>query len=94
MNYEKKAPPSTHRSNQSVYSHGRYLNSLNIFLHIFFNVSQIVRSSTNLASQKSRSMKSVRIPWFQKPLLKNNKYMDLQKGAMIAALVSLVSSFI
>jgi len=50
------------------------------------------RSLSNLHSQKSRSMKSVRIPWYQKPILKNNKYMNIQKGAMFAALFSLFLS--
>lgn len=36
-------------------------------------------------------MKSVKIPWYQKPMLGNNKYLNVQKGAMFAALFSLVS---
>lgn len=36
-------------------------------------------------------MRSVRIPWYQKPLLHNNKYVNIQKSAMIAALSSVVS---
>lgn len=48
-------------------------------------------SSTNLASQKSRSMKSIKVPWYQKPILHNNKYINVQKSAMFAALFSIVS---
>jgi len=50
------------------------------------------RSSTNLASQKSRSMKSVKVPWYQKPILHNNKYINVQKSAMFAALFSIFVS--
>lgn len=49
------------------------------------------RSLSNLHSQKSRSMKSVKIPWYQKPILHNNKYVNVQRGAMLAALFSFVS---
>lgn len=52
----------------------------------------IIRSLSNLHSQKSRSMKSVRIPWYQKPIVHNNKYMNVQRGAMLAALFSFVST--
>lgn len=53
------------------------------------------RSLSNLHSQKSsRSMKSVKIPWYQKPILHNNKYINVQRGAMLAALFSLVSAVI
>ncbi|XP_055687967.1 uncharacterized protein LOC129792678 [Lutzomyia longipalpis] len=51
--------------------------------------SHITGRSSNLQSGKSRSLKSVRIPWYQKPILKNNAYMDVQKGAMITALICL-----
>uniref|UniRef100_A0A6B2EE62 Uncharacterized protein n=1 Tax=Phlebotomus kandelakii TaxID=1109342 RepID=A0A6B2EE62_9DIPT len=54
--------------------------------------SHVTGRSSNLQSGKSRSLKSVRIPWYQKPLLKNNAYMDVQKGAMITALVCLCVS--
>lgn len=38
-------------------------------------------------------MKSVKIPWYQKPILHNNKYINVQRGAMLAAIFSLVSIF-
>uniref|UniRef100_A0A182ISK4 Uncharacterized protein n=1 Tax=Anopheles atroparvus TaxID=41427 RepID=A0A182ISK4_ANOAO len=47
------------------------------------------RSQSNLHSQRSRSMKSVRIPWYQKPLLHNNKYLDIQRGAFIMGLFAI-----
>ncbi|EAT38135.1 AAEL009936-PA [Aedes aegypti] len=47
------------------------------------------RSQSNLHSQRSRSMKSVRIPWYQKPLLHNNKYIDIQRGAIITGTFSI-----
>lgn len=49
------------------------------------------RSLSNLHSQKSRSMKSVKIPWYEKPILKNNKYFNIQRGSMLAGLFSFVS---
>lgn len=39
----------------------------------------------------SRSTRSVRIPWYQRPLLKNNQYIDIQKGAMLIGLFAVVS---
>lgn len=69
-----KAPPSTYRSNPSVYSH------------------VTGRSSANLHSMRSRSMKSVRLPWYQKPIVKNNQYMNVQKGAMITAIFAMFVS--
>lgn len=53
----------------------------------------IISSSTNLASHKSRSMKSMSTPWYQKPILQNNKYVNIQRGAMIAAVAAIVSVF-
>lgn len=47
------------------------------------------RSSANLRS--SRSVRSVKIPWYQKPILSKALVMDIQKSAMLAALFSLVS---
>lgn len=38
-------------------------------------------------------MKSVKVPWYQKPILHNNKYINVQKSAMFAALFSIVSFF-
>ncbi|XP_034485794.1 uncharacterized protein LOC117790448 [Drosophila innubila] len=50
------------------------------------------RSSTNLHSKMSRSTRSVRIPWYQRPLLKNNQYIDIQKGAMLIGLFAVFLS--
>lgn len=36
-------------------------------------------------------MRSVHTPWYKKPILQNNKYVNVQKGAMFASLFSLVS---
>uniref|UniRef100_A0A182S6V0 Uncharacterized protein n=1 Tax=Anopheles maculatus TaxID=74869 RepID=A0A182S6V0_9DIPT len=47
------------------------------------------RSQSNLHSQRSRSMKSVMIPWYQKPILHNNKYLDIQRGAFIMGLFAI-----
>lgn len=70
-----------------------------IYMHVklfkrYFNWNLLYyRSLSNLHSQKSRSMKSVKIPWYQKPILHNNKYINVQRGAMLAALFSFVSTF-
>ncbi|KAH8272643.1 hypothetical protein KR044_008487, partial [Drosophila immigrans] len=50
------------------------------------------RSSTNLHSKMSRSTRSVRIPWYHRPLLKNNQYIDIQKGAMLIGLFAVFLS--
>lgn len=47
------------------------------------------RSSANLKS--SRSMRSVKTCWYQKPILTNAYLLDIQRGAMLTALFSLVS---
>ncbi|KAI8123208.1 hypothetical protein FF38_11642 [Lucilia cuprina] len=47
------------------------------------------RSSTNLHTVKSRSTRSVRIPWYQRPILKNNQYIDIQKNAMMIGLFAI-----
>ncbi|XP_019894670.1 uncharacterized protein LOC101893667 [Musca domestica] len=47
------------------------------------------RSSTNLHTTKSRSTRSVRIPWYQRPILKNNQYIDIQKNAMMIGLFAI-----
>ncbi|XP_058447807.1 uncharacterized protein LOC131428131 isoform X7 [Malaya genurostris] len=47
------------------------------------------RSQSNLHSQRSKSLKSLRIPWYQKPILHNNKYMDIQRGAIITGSFSI-----
>lgn len=52
---------------------------------------QTGRSTSNLHSAKSKSLKSVRIPWYQKPLIHNNEYVDIQKTALITGFFTLVS---
>uniref|UniRef100_A0A1A9VGF8 Uncharacterized protein n=1 Tax=Glossina austeni TaxID=7395 RepID=A0A1A9VGF8_GLOAU len=47
------------------------------------------RSSTNLHTVKSRSTRSVRIPWYQRPILKNNQYIDIQKSALLIGLFAI-----
>lgn len=37
-------------------------------------------------------MKSLKIPWYQRPLVKNNQYMNIQKGAIVMSVVAIVSS--
>jgi len=49
---------------------------------------QTGRSSTNLHS-KTRSLKSVQIPWYRKPILKNNDYIDIQKCALLTGFFSI-----
>lgn len=51
---------------------------------------QTGRSTSNLHSAKSKSLKSVRIPWYQKPLIHNNEYIDIQKTALITGFFTLV----
>lgn len=46
------------------------------------------RSSANLRS--SRSVKSVKIPWYQKRLLTSAYVLDIQRGAMVTSVYSLV----
>jgi hypothetical protein len=46
------------------------------------------RSSANLRS--SRSARSVKIPWYQKPILTHAFVLDIQRGAMFTAIFSLV----
>lgn len=43
-------------------------------------------------SQLSRSTKSLHMPWYQRPLVKNNQYMNIQKGAIIMSVLGIVSS--
>ncbi|XP_066584286.1 uncharacterized protein pasi2 [Prorops nasuta] len=49
------------------------------------------RSSANLRS--SRSVKSVKIPWYQKPILTNAYVLDIQRGAMFTAIFSVFLAF-
>lgn len=46
------------------------------------------RSNANLRS--SRSVRSVKIPWYQKRLLTNAFLLDIQRGAMVTGVYSLV----
>jgi len=48
--------------------------------------------ATTGRSQLSRSVKSLRMPWYQRPLVKNNQYMNIQKGAIIMAVVAIFIS--
>lgn len=36
-------------------------------------------------------MRSVRVPWYQRPILKNNQYIDIQKNSMLIGIFSIVS---
>lgn len=47
--------------------------------------------SSNMQSGRTRSMKSVKIPWYQRPIITNNKYFDVQHGAMLVGVFALVS---
>ncbi|XP_055390121.1 uncharacterized protein LOC129619066 isoform X2 [Condylostylus longicornis] len=44
---------------------------------------------SDACSIKSRSARSVRIPWYRKPVLKNNEYIDIQKGALLVGIFSI-----
>lgn len=46
------------------------------------------RSSANLRS--SRSVRSIKIPWYQKSKLTHAFILDIQRGAMFTAIFSLV----
>ena len=46
------------------------------------------RSSANLRS--SRSVRSIKIPWYQKRLLTDAFVMNIQRGAMVTAIYALV----
>lgn len=49
------------------------------------------RSSANLRS--SRSVRSVKIPWYQKPILTHAFILDIQRGAMLTAIFSVCLAF-
>jgi len=36
-------------------------------------------------------MKSLRVPWYQRPILKDAYFLDTQRGALVIAFYSLVS---
>ncbi|XP_050313768.1 uncharacterized protein LOC126748517 isoform X2 [Anthonomus grandis grandis] len=48
------------------------------------------RSSANLRSAKS--LKSLKIPWYRKPLVQDAIFLDVQRASMIVAIFSLVLS--
>ncbi|CAO1369453.1 unnamed protein product [Diamesa serratosioi] len=52
--------------------------------------SHVTGRSSNI--QTSRSMKSLKIPWYQRPLVKNNQYMNIQKGAIVMSVVAIFVS--
>lgn len=47
------------------------------------------RSSANLRG--SRSLKSLQVPWYQKPLVQDAIFLDVQRASLITAVFSLVS---
>lgn len=47
------------------------------------------RSSANLKS--TRSMRSIRVPWYKRPLLQDAYFLDIQRGSLFMAIYSLVS---
>ncbi|KAL4711218.1 hypothetical protein ACJJTC_019059 [Scirpophaga incertulas] len=48
------------------------------------------KSSTNLRSTKS--VRSLRVPWYQKPILHDAFFLDLQRGSLLTAVISLFIS--
>ncbi|CAH1129771.1 unnamed protein product [Ceutorhynchus assimilis] len=48
------------------------------------------RSSANLRS--SRSLKSLKIPWYRKPIVQDAVFLDIQRASMITAIFSLLLS--
>lgn len=48
------------------------------------------RSSANLRS--SRSVKSLKVPWYRKPILQESIFLDVQRSSLITAFFSLVRS--
>jgi len=44
---------------------------------------------SDACSMKSRATKASRIPWYRKPVLKNNEYIDIQKSALLVGLFSI-----
>lgn len=47
------------------------------------------RSTANLRS--SRSLKSLRIPWYKRPILQDAYFLDIQRGSLVVAFYSFVS---
>ncbi|XP_050428886.1 uncharacterized protein LOC126838468 [Adelges cooleyi] len=54
------------------------------------HASHLTLRSSNLRS--TRSMKSLRVPWYQRPILKDAYFLDTQRGALIIAFYSLFLS--
>ncbi|KAK9875996.1 hypothetical protein WA026_011097 [Henosepilachna vigintioctopunctata] len=52
--------------------------------------SGIIRSSANL--HRSRSMKSIKQPWFKKPIIQEAIFFDVQKSSMLTAVFTLLLS--
>lgn len=50
------------------------------------------RSTANLRS--SRSLKSLKIPWYRRPIVQDAYFLDIQRGSLLFAFYSLVSFFI
>lgn len=48
------------------------------------------KSSTNLKS--SKSLRSLRVPWYQKPILHDAYFLDLQRGSLLTGFFSLFVS--
>ena len=46
------------------------------------------RSTTNLKS--TRSMRSLKMPWYKRPIVQNAYFIDTQRAAMITAIYSMV----
>lgn len=53
------------------------------------HASHMTLRSSNLRS--TRSMKSLRVPWYQRPILKDAYFLDTQRGALVIAFYSLVT---
>lgn len=48
------------------------------------------RSSANLRS--SKSIRSLKAPWYQKPIIQETYFLDVQRSSLIIAIYSLVST--
>ncbi|KAJ6641219.1 hypothetical protein Bhyg_06154 [Pseudolycoriella hygida] len=69
--------PPSSRSTHSVYSH-------------------VSTRSSNIQTQRSRStrsLKSLKPKWYQKPIIKNSDWINVQRGAMWTAIFSLFIAF-
>ncbi|KAK4877915.1 hypothetical protein RN001_010421 [Aquatica leii] len=50
------------------------------------------RSSANLKSTRSRSLKSLKVPWYKKPLIQDVIFLDVQRVSLIMGFSSLILS--